>query len=131
MYLACTLLIISAVFLLFLFLHVAMTSAHKLFGAMELSVILNLFLYNVVVSIVKLWSPDSLYHERPGVCFVLGILIQFSYLSFMFWLNAMSFDVWTTFKKMRATNIDLMSKNVNRKFSGFKSPKYKLSLIHI
>jgi hypothetical protein len=124
-YLVCTLLVTSAVFLLFLFIHVAMNSAHKLFGAMELSVIFNLFLYNVVVTIVKLWSPNSLYHNNPGLCFMLGIIIQFSYLSFIFWLNAMSFDVWTTFRQMRATNIDLMSKTANRRLSGFKFPKYR------
>ena len=122
--LAPTLLITSDIFLLALCARVISKSAHKLFGAMELSVIINLFIYNITVTIAKLWQPSS-YNQYPNSCFIVGIAIQFSYLSVMFWLNAMSFDVWSTFRHMKATRMVGRASSLKRgKLDGFKVPKY-------
>ena len=125
LYLAPILLITSDIFLLALCARITSKRAHKLFGAMELSVIINLFVYNLTVTIAKLWHPDS-YNKYPNSCLAVGIAIQFSYLSVMFWLNAMSFDIWSTFKHMKAPRIVGRAGSLRKgKLDGFKVPKYK------
>ena len=122
-YLTSTLLFISDLFLLLLIAHVVQNSAHKLFGAMELSVILSLFVFNLATVVIKLW-PESSYIEWPKTCVTVGIMIQFTYLSFMFWINSMSFDVWCKFRRMRGANPRLLQQT-RGKLDGFKHPQYR------
>ena len=123
-YIASALLLISDAFLLGLMVNLLMNSTQKLFGAMEVSVILNLFFYNFTISIAKLWSPES-YNQLPISCLILGFVIQFSYLSVMFWLNAMSFDVWSTFRYMRSRDLGPTLSSPKLWFEGFKCQKYR------
>ena len=91
---------------------------------MELSVILNLIVFNISVTIAKLWHQDA-YNQCPQLCITLGIMIQFSYLSFMFWLNAMSFDVWSKFRYMRDSSVGRTLSSSKGMFDGFKCPLYR------
>jgi hypothetical protein len=54
--------------------------------------------------------------DFPAACELEGLLIQYSYMSAIFWLNAMSHMMWTTFRKFRPVQI--------RK-TGLRHPKYK------
>ena len=122
-YLTSALLLISDLFLIFLMIHVIKTQAHKLFGAMELSVIINLFIFNLTTTILKLW-PESSYMKWPKTCITIGIVIQFTYLSFMFWINSLSFDVWCKFRRMRSQTPRLFGQT-RGKLDGFKHPQYR------
>ena len=128
-YVASLLCTISEVFLFALMLLLIKNNGHRLFGVMELSVTANLFLHYLVLTVVKM-SYSYLYKQYPTVCYVAAIIMQFTYLSVMFWLNAMSFDVWSTFRFVQNEH-QLTSRKVRHKGSlshmlgGFKHPKYK------
>ena len=123
-YLCSALLLTSDLFLLLLIAHVIQNSAHKLFGAMELSVIFNLFIFNLATTFLKLW-PENSYIKWPKACVAVGIIIQFSYLSFMFWVNSLSFDVWCKFRRLRSNTPRLLGQT-RGKLDGFKHPQYRL-----
>jgi hypothetical protein len=59
--------------------------------------------------------------DFPAACELEGLLIQYSYMSAIFWLNAMSHMMWTTFRKVRPVQISL---GHDRK-TGLRHPKYK------
>ena len=56
-----------------------------------------LFIFYLLLSIKKLSSSK----HNVIVCTLEGYSIQFSYMSAVFWLNAMSYMAWTTFKQIR------------------------------
>ena len=91
-------------FLGLLFVYLWVDQRNKLFGCMMLSAILMLFIFYLLLSIKKLSSSK----HNVIVCRFEGYLIQFSYMSAVFWLNAMSYMAWTTFKQIRMyVNIEL------------------------
>ena len=90
--------VISIVFLGLLFVYIFVDQRQKLFGCMMLSTILMLFIFYLVFAIIKF---SSFKKENFG-CIVEGYLIQFSYMSSLFWLNAMSHMAWTTFRQLKA-----------------------------
>ena len=84
-------------FLGLLFVYLWVDQRNKLFGCMMLSAILMLFIFYLLLSIKKLSSSK----HNVIVCTLEGYSIQFSYMSAVFWLNAMSYMAWTTFKQIR------------------------------
>lgn len=93
-----TLFVISLVFLGLLFIHVYRRNRQKLFGVMTLCLVSMLFFFYLLLIIAKIFAtlPDY-----EGLCVLMALLLQFSYLSAIFWLNAMGFDIWTTFRQMK------------------------------
>ena len=65
----------------------------------------------------------SNYRYWPVACEVEGIILQFCYLSVMLWLNAMSFELWSKFRKLRTFASGLGQSSQNNK--GWKNPKFK------
>lgn len=92
--------VISLVFLGLLFVHVWINNRHKLFGVMTLCLIAMLFVFYLVLIIAK-FTGGTLVEDHRGACIAVGLLLQFFYLSAIFWLSAMSFDIWSTFRHMR------------------------------
>ena len=87
--------VISIVFLGLLFVYIFVDQRQKLFGCMMLSTILMLFIFYLVFAIIKFSS------FKKENCIVEGYLIQFSYMSALSWLNAMSHMAWTTFRQLK------------------------------
>ena len=73
------------------------------------------------IAVAKL-GEKALLVNFPNFCFITGTIIYFSYLSVMFWLNALCFDVWSTFPSVTATN--KLRVNIGR-YEGFKDNKFK------
>lgn len=74
-------------------------------------------------------SVTNFYNEVkeqwPIVCYIEGLILQYSFLSTLLWLNAMSFNVWINFRRLRP-NSDILRR---QRFggavrSGFSHPKY-------
>lgn len=95
-----TLFVISLVFLALLFVYVYVKNRQKLFGVMTLCLILMLVLFYVFLIVAKFWG-ETLIKSYPSLCLIMGLALQYLYLSAMFWLNSLSFDIWSTFRKMR------------------------------
>ena len=85
-----------------------------------MSFCLMLFIFYLVLGKVKLSSAKHS-EDEPELCEVEGLWIQFSYLSAIFWLNAMSFFIWRIFRKIQAPNAPL---NQDVKI-GFRHKQYK------
>ena len=88
---------VSLVFLALLFAYVWIKNRNKLFGVMTLCLTAMLVLFYACLITSKI-TGASWVRERPSLCIALGLLIQYFYLSAIFWLNAMSFDIWCTFR---------------------------------
>ena len=65
-----------------------------LFRCMLLSMISMLFIYYLFVSIAKMGSKIT------SICELAGFVIQYSQMSTFFWLSAIGFNVWKSFRKM-------------------------------
>ena len=52
-----------------------------------------------------------------------GLIVQFTYLSVMMWLNAMAFEMWSKFRRLR--NISSKQTLSSKNNIGWKNPKYK------
>ena len=120
-YIEPTMYVISNVFLLALFIYVMLEKGNRLFGAMMMAVIFNLFFCYLAIAVAKLWGREQ-YIRSPTLCLLDAIFIQFTYLSVMYWLNAMCFDVWSNFHHMKAPK---RISEVGGKLNGFKHPKFK------
>ena len=63
--------------------------------------------------------------EWPILCYIQGLILQYSFLSMLLWLNVMSFDVWINFRRLRPSSDILRRQRFgNDSRSGFKNPKY-------
>jgi hypothetical protein len=96
--------VISLCFLGLLFIYMYIKSRQKLFGVMTLCLIAMLSLFYVVVIVLKLDIDMAKNHY--GLCITAAFMFQFFYLSAIFWLNAISFDMWRTFRKIRGHSGD-------------------------
>ena len=113
--------ITSNIFLLLLLTYILIEKGHTIFGATMVAIIFNLFSCYLGITVALLWGKDIL-HEFPRICFIGGVVIYFSYLSILFWLNCLCFDVWSSFHRMKAPK----RLNVNEsKIAGFKDRKFK------
>ena len=58
-----------------------------------------LFIFFLFTSIIKIVNPKDL-KDLGEACKVFGFIIQYSYMSSVFWLSCMSFFMWKAFRKM-------------------------------
>ena len=113
--------LVSNLCLLFLMVYTTLNKGSKVFGAMMVAIPFNLLICYLGITVAKIWGR-TIQNMSSDICLVNGIVIYFSYLSVMFWLNTLCFDVWSSFHSMRAPN--MLRVNVGR-FDGFKDPKFK------
>ena len=113
--------LVSNLCLLFLMIYTTLNKGSKVFGAMMVAIPFNLLICYLGITVAKLWGRN-IQHMASHICLINGIVIYFSYLSVMFWLNTLCFDVWSSFHSMRAPN--MLRVNVGR-FDGFKDQKFK------
>ena len=71
----------------------------KLFSCLRICVIITYFIFNVVLCVVKLQLDVEIH--LPSLCIAEAILIQYTYLATICWLNTMCFHVWSKFRKIR------------------------------
>ena len=67
---------------------------------------------------------DEIKENWPILCYSEGIILQYSFLSTLMWLNALSFDVWMNFRKIRAPAFGQPRFGGSVIKSGFRHPKY-------
>ena len=104
----------SVTFLVFSFAIVWNHHKHKLFGAMTLQITIMFFVYFTAIICTRLINiTDSL-------CEVFAYIIQFCYVSTIWWLNSMCFDIWSTFKSIRNPTT-----TPTRQEYGWKHPQFK------
>jgi hypothetical protein len=60
---------------------------------------LQIFMYIFLTSVK--FSGTLMIRQMPMTCSALGFLIQLTYLSAFFLINAISFDIWYTFEPLR------------------------------
>ena len=65
--------------------------------------------------------------DMQKFCFFTGVMIHLSYLSVMFWLNTLCFDVWSSFPSVSATK--KLQVNVAW-FEGFNDYRFKKYAIY-
>ena len=98
-----TCLITSTIFLITtLMVYVLDNSLRRtnpLFSKITTSFILNLIIYFIVLIDNKRRS-----HEKDRLntmpCIISGYMVQYFFLGFSFWINAMSFNIWLKFRRM-------------------------------
>ena len=148
---------ISVISLIFLLAHQWKEQRQKLFGAMKLSTITMLLIFNVTLTIIKfqgnfdekerIWATGyqqdtsseisahngslvtNIYNEVkenwPILCYSEALILQYSFLSTLLWLNAMSFDVWNSFRRLRPNADILIRQRLGSAVrTGFSHPKY-------
>ena len=82
------------------------------------------YIYNIYTI-----STEYFYNRSsPVACEIEGILVQFCYLSVMLWLNSMSFELGTKFRKLRTFTPQRISGGKN--ISGWRNPKFKWYAIY-
>ena len=155
-YLISTINTISVISLVFLLVHQWKEQRQKLFGAIKLSTISMLLIFNVTLTILKvqgsfeaqekIWVTgngldnkteiitqngslvtnfyDEIKENWPILCYSEGLILQYSFLSTLLWLNALSFDVWMNFRKIRAPSLGQPRFGGRVIKSGFRHPKY-------
>ena len=69
------------------------------------------------------WLSIFCFRTWPIACEIEGLLVQYCYLSSMLWLNAMAFEVWLNFRKLRTFAPQRLA--VNRNTIGCGNPKFK------
>ena len=117
-------LILSTVLLCALLSFDLIYNRDKLFSALRICVIMMNLLCNCILCVVKIQVDVE--KNFPNFCVAEAILIQFTYLSTICWLNTMCFDVWSKFRKMRVNNdLRRKSKYKRHQANGFQHPKYK------
>ena len=58
-----------------------------------------LFIFYLTLTVVKFASRE-LVQNYPYTCVFSGFVIQYSYMSALFWLNSMGYFMWTQFRKL-------------------------------
>ena len=67
---------------------------------------------------------DEIKENWPILCYSEGLILQYSFLSTLLWLNTLSFDVWMNFRKIRAPTFGQPRYGGHVIKSGFCYPKY-------
>lgn len=101
-----SLFVISMIFLGFLVVHTWQQEKEKLFGWLKLSTILMLFIFYMFQSIIKFSDKGdckrgTIKPFNQGSCLFIGLVIQYSYLSSVFWLTSMSYFMWKMFRSIQ------------------------------
>ena len=99
-----------------------------------------LLVFNVTLTALKLQGRESteviyeskvnwIYNEVkenwPTLCLIQGLVLQYSFLATLLWLNTMSFDIWTNFRRLRPSGDVLRRQQGLASKSGFSHPKFK------
>ena len=82
-----------------------------------MSFISTMFIFYLFLTIGKWYVPS----EIGLFCILIGYAIQFFGMSAFFWLNALSHDVWNSFRRIKPVNANKQS----RSKLGIFSKKYK------
>ncbi|XP_037094717.1 G-protein coupled receptor Mth2-like [Pollicipes pollicipes] len=94
------LLVVSALCLLVTFvIYVAIPELQNVHGRCLLSHVAALFTAYVCL----LSAQSRTVYANMTFCHVTAIVMYYSFLAVCFWLNAMSFDIWWTFSRVRST----------------------------
>ena len=118
-------LIMASILLGILFAYELINNRDKLFAALRMCVIMMYFIFNLVLCVVKL-QGDKIVDTLPHLCFVEAILIQFSYLCTICWLNVMCFDVWSKFRRISLdSESNRRGQRLRNAKTGFRNPKFK------
>merc|ERR1712117_435469 len=112
---------ISLLFLGILFCHVYIKNRQKLFGAMTLCLV-SMFGLLYAKLIIMSQIPGEWLKDHDDFCVCSALFTQFIVLSAMFWLNIISFDVWTTFRRFQ-----VRQNSVSTSQSGWRNKKFKWS----
>ena len=94
----------------------------KLYECMQLCNIAMLALFYLTLIIINQTKSTDL---PSYLCEILGLVIQFSYMSALFWLSAMSYFVFNAFKGMTSN-----PKNLQKRKYGFNHPKFKFYALY-
>jgi len=122
-------LIMSTILLGVLVIFDMIYNQDKLFSALRICVVVMYLIVNGVLCIVKFQVDVE--KKFPNLCVAEAIVIQFSYLSAICWLNTMCFDVWTKFRKMRVNTASRRKSHHQRKrVSGFTNSMFKYYAIY-
>lgn len=91
-------------FSLLLCLAITVSTHHlrtSMFGYMKISLLISMSAFFTVMTMMN-YGGVELILNYPLLCRASGFMVNFSFLSSFFWLNTMSFDIWKTFRHMRA-----------------------------
>ena len=113
--------LISSVCLIFLITYIIYKKCQTVFRAMIVTMAFNLLCMYLGIALAKLGGKQLLL-ESPKICFITGIIIYFSYLSVMCWLNNLCYDVWSNFPSV--TPMIKLRVNIGR-YEGFKNNEFK------
>ncbi|XP_043522250.1 G-protein coupled receptor Mth2-like [Frieseomelitta varia] len=102
---------ISCIFLLLtLIVYVCLPVLQNLHGKTlmcHVSSLLTAFFCHTVIQ----WLSNDKLGEDVVLCYILGYILLFAFLSAFSWLNVMCFDIWETFGRVRGTVIRGRSQN--------------------
>ena len=94
--------VLSLIFLGLLIIHILRTHLSTLFGWLILSAIFMLFVFYFFTCLIKMVTTPK---ELKWGCEVSGLIIQYSYISYVLWLCSMSFFLWKNFRKVTPPDI--------------------------
>ena len=72
-------------------------------GWMKMCTVAALFVGYQMLIIVILGGADLL-QLYPGLCQLVGFMIQYFFLAAFCWMSSMSGEVWTTFRQLAGSN---------------------------
>ena len=76
-----------------------------------------MYISYLFLTIVK-WTKHM---DTPTLCIFEGIVIQYSKMSMYFWLSAIGFNVWSSFRKMKPR----VTFHTRRQMLGFQDKSFK------
>lgn len=119
--------VVSIIFYIFLLVHIFKHQKERLFGWLMFFAILMLLIFYFVLAVAKLAGRSHL-KNYPILCELEALLIQYSYMSALFWLSTLSHFTWKTFSKIRPRRETLRGSNVQH--YGFRDAPFKKYAIY-
>ena len=92
------LLLVSVAFFLALLVYIWLNQKQNLFYWLMIGAVTMLTIFYTFLAILKLLGKYLLQH--PIGCEVVALILQYSYMSAIFWLTSMSQMVWKIFRKI-------------------------------
>ena len=84
-----------------------------------MSFISIMVIFNLFITITKWYKPK--YEDIGGFCHFIAFAVQYSEMSVFLWLSALSHNIWSSFRKLKTVNRNLMQ----RSRLGIFNKKYK------
>ena len=110
---------VSILFLLIALIYVWIKDRNKIQGAIKICFLLSSIIFSCLNATKS--AHRKLIAFWPKLCTTIGFARQFTYLLVMCWISVLSYDVWLTFRKIRAPKNILIKRNV----AGFKHKRFK------